>query len=316
LPTAVNAELAEKMGAFEGKIDTLRNADVVLTIGANLAATHQVVGFMVKRALPKGVRMIVVDPGENELDELADLSLKNKAGSDLALLKGLQAVCIKENLTNIKVAVLDPDAVLAEAVKVTGLEVGVIENAARMLAGAISPVIVYGKGITAQGSQETLEALITLAKLVGAVDKERAGLFSLKGEANSLAAAQLCLDQPFKLNGHKAVFVALGDDYPSKRLVGRMEKAPYLVVQASYASALTEKADVVLPATIWAEQEGHYLNLDGRLQKATKTLAAPAGVREPAEVLTEIATRVNLAVHTDWQAALHARTAMVALGKN
>ncbi|RPH56191.1 MAG: hypothetical protein EHM81_13475, partial [Chloroflexi bacterium] len=206
--------------------------------------------------------------------------------------------------------------VIDDAAKSSGVALDTLTRAARILAHSVSPVILFGKGITAQRDEKLVEALVSLATLVGAVDSERVGLISLKGEANSLAAAQLRLDQPFKLNGHKAVFVALGDDYPSKRLVGRMEKVPYLVVQASYASALTEKADVVLPATIWAEQEGHYLNLDGRLQKATKTLAAPAGVREPAEVLTEIATRVNLAVHTDWQTALHARIAMVALGKN
>jgi formate dehydrogenase major subunit len=55
-------------------------------------------------------------------------------------------------------------------------------------------------------------------------------------------------------------------------LIQRLEQAPFLVVQASYASELTEQADVVLPVEIWAEQEGHYLNLEGRLQKAVRTL--------------------------------------------
>jgi NADH dehydrogenase/NADH:ubiquinone oxidoreductase subunit G len=93
------------------------------------------------------------------------------------------------------------------------------------------------------------------------------------------------LDSQFALNGQKAVFAAIGDDYVSKKLVERVSKAPYLVVQAAYESELTEKADVVLPVTIWSEQEGHYVNLDGRVQQAVKAIEAPAGVRDNLSVL-------------------------------
>jgi formate dehydrogenase major subunit len=316
LPTAVSAAVADKSGAFEGKLDVLRNADLVVTLGINPAVSHQVVGFMVKRALPKGMRLMVIDPGENGFAELADLSMKNKPGSDLALLRGLQAIILKEGLGRTPLAMDNIEGVIAQAVEQTGLSLDTLTRAASLLANSISPVILYGKGITAQGSAETLEALIALAKLVGAVDGERNGLVSLKGEANSLAAAQLRLDKKFALNGHKAVYLLLGDDHPSKRLLRDLEKAPYLVVQASYASELTEKADIVLPVTHWAEQDGHFLNLDGRLQKATKSLEAPEGIRENLAVLAEIATRVNLPVHRTWQKALRARLAMVELDAN
>jgi hypothetical protein len=72
-----------------------------------------------------------------------------------------------------------------------------------MLAHGVSPVILFGKGITAQRDPQLVEALLGLATLVGAVDSERVGLLSLKGEANSQAAAQLQLESQFALNGHK-----------------------------------------------------------------------------------------------------------------
>jgi predicted molibdopterin-dependent oxidoreductase YjgC len=158
-----------------------------------------------------------------------------------------------------------------------------------------------------------VEALISLATLTGAVDSERVGLLSLKGEANSVAAALFGLDEPFALHGQAAIYVALGDDFASKRLLQNLEKAPYLVVQASYISALTEKADIVLPVAIWSEQAGHYISLDGRVQKAEQTIHAPEGVRANADVLAEVAMRMNMPVKQDWQTVVHERKSSVVL---
>ncbi len=309
---AVNA-VAEKNGAFEGQLGTLKNADTVLCIGANLARSHMVAGFMVKRALPKGMRLINIDPEAEDFNDLADVSLKNKPGSDLALIEGLKAIVVKENLGRTPLPVPNADKVIAEAIQQTGLSLEALTSAARMLAHAISPVILYGKGITAKRDEKIVEALLGLAKLVGAVDQERMGLLSVKGEANSVAAAQLHLDGEFALNGQKAVYAAIGDDYASKWLVERLSKAPYLVVQATYESKLTAQADVVLPVTAWSEQEGHYVSMDGRVQKAEKALEAPEGVRANTVVLSEIAMRMNMPVKTDWKTSIHERKSSVVL---
>jgi len=269
---------------------------------------------MVKRALPKGMRLISVAPEPTEMDELANISLKNKPGSDLALIEGLKAIIVKENLGRTPPAIQNMEKVISEAVSETGLTLAELRNAAQMLAHGVSPVILYGKGITAQRDSHLIEALLSLAILVGAVDKERVGLLSVKGEANSVAAAQLHLDAQFKLNGQQAIYVALGDDYVSKSLVERASQAPYLVVQATYESKLTEKADVVLPVTLWSEQEGHYVSMDGRVQKAEKAVSAPEGVRENSAVLAEIAMRMNMPVNADWKKATHARKSSVVLG--
>ena len=138
-------------------------------------------------------------------------------------------------------------------------------------------------------------------------------MLSVKGQSNSLTAALLGLDQPFKLNGQKAVYVAVGDDRVAPSLVERLSKAPYLVVQASYESKLTAQADVVLPVTIWSEQEGHFINLDGRLQKTEKILSSPDGVRDHLTVLTELATRMNMSLETNWRKAILERKSSVAI---
>jgi formate dehydrogenase major subunit len=316
MPTAVLNTVAEKTGAFEGKLDVLRNADTVLCIGTNVARSHMVAGFLVKRALPKGMHLIQVSPEPGSLDEFADVTLNNLAGSDLALINGMQAIIVKEGLGRNPLSIPDVEAVIADATKATGLEAQALAHAARMLAHAVSPVILFGMGITAQRDEKLVEALISLAKLIGAVDSERVGLLSMKGGANSTAAAQFGLDDAFVLDGQQAIYVALGDDFASKRLVQKLEKAPYLVVQASYLSELTEKADVVLPVALWSEQAGHYISLDGRVQKAEQAIQAPEGVRSNAAVLAEVAMRMNMPVKQDWQAVVHARKSSVVLSSH
>jgi formate dehydrogenase major subunit len=313
MTTAPVSALAEKIGTFEGRLDMLKTADTVLCIGANIARNHMVAGFFVKRALPKGMKLISIDPEGEELHEMADVSLVNKPGSDLALIEGLKAIIVKENLGRVEMDIPNPDDAIAAAVEKSGLTLKSLTQAARVLTNAVNPVILYGKGITAQCDESLVASLYSLATLVGAVDKERFGFLSVKGKANTQFASLLRLDAQFALNGQQAVYVMLGDDYLSEEQVSRLLKAPYLVAQAAYASELTEKADVVLPATIWSEQEGHYVNMDGRVQKAEKVIEPPEGVRDNTSVLSELAMRMNMSIKADWNESLHERKSSVVL---
>jgi formate dehydrogenase major subunit len=313
MPSASVMKFAEKQGAFEGKLEVLRNADTVMCIGANVGNTHMVAGFMFKRNMPKGTRVINIDPQEDALDEVASLSLKNQPGSDLALILGLQALIVKEGLERRPMSIPDVDALIDEAVHTTGISLEKLTQTARILANSITPVILFGKGITSQRDECLIEELYKLAVLVGAVDSERAGLISVKGETNSLAAALLGLDQVFELNGQKAVFAALGDSRVSKSLAECISKAPYLVVQASYESELTQQANVVLPVTVCSEQEGTYINLDGRIQKTTKVLASPETVRDNLAVISDIAAQMNIPLNSNRKEAILARQSSVSL---
>lgn len=268
LPTARAAAYADNAGPFEAKLDALKTADCVIAIGVNLAHSHQVAGFFVKRNQPKGSKLIVIDPNENELEALADVAIKT---NDLEALNGLIA----------------KSAQFAEANELIG--------AAKQI------VIVYGKGVAAYGEPAAFEKTIELAKTIGAQ------VIGVKGEANSFAAAQLKLDRPFALNGHQAVYVAMGDDFVTERMMKKLANAPFVVAQASYASKLTEQADVVLPVAMWAEQDGHFVNLEGRVQAAHMALTAPADVKSNVEVLRAVAVKLGLETSNDWQAALKAR---------
>jgi formate dehydrogenase major subunit len=211
-PTALQAEYAAKNGeSIEGKLDTLRTSDCALIIGADLKSTHETAGFYVKRNQPKGTRLIVIDPNENGMDDLAHLNLKPQADSNEAVFNALEAAIIKEGLA--RTDAKSSKTTLEAALKACGLEAEDVIDAAHMLAEAVAPVIVYGRGVTANGDAATLDAMVRVAKLIGATDSKRKGLISLKGGANSLAAAQLGLLDQLKVQNCKAAYVALGDDF-------------------------------------------------------------------------------------------------------
>ncbi|MFN2303198.1 MAG: molybdopterin-dependent oxidoreductase, partial [Anaerolineales bacterium] len=124
------------------------------------------------------------------------------------------------------------------------------------------------------------------------------------GNANSMASAQLELEAPFMPNEYQSAFVLLSDERPSQKLVKALEKIPFVVAQASYGSQVTGNADVVLPVTMWAEQSGSYLSLDGRLQYAVKALDAPDGVLTSQEALLKIAEALSVKPDLDWKGSL------------
>jgi len=305
--TAISASLADETGKpFEAHLDTLDTSDCFMAIGVNLVDNHEVAGFFVKRALPAGAGLIVVDPEPNPLDNLADITIKSK-GLDLDILHALSGAVIQLGLAKEKnPAVLDTLAVYTEK---TGVPVETYLAAAKSLASAQHPVLIYGKGITSK-SPAVLKALVEFGRLTGA------GMISVKGSANSLAASQYHLDKVFQLNGHQAAYIALGDDKPTQRLIQRLEKVPFLVVQASYTSQLTSMADVVLPVGLWTEQEGHYVNLDGHLQKAVRSLTPAEEIRSNEEVFNAIAQRLGFEPKNDWKKQLTQRVSPVVLTIN
>ena len=118
------------------------------------------------------------------------------------------------------------------------------------------------------------------------------------------------------MNGQKAVFAALGDSKVSKSLTERLSKAPYLVVQASYEFEITQHADVVLPVTVWSEQEGTY-NQSGRTHSEAiiKVIDAPETVRENLAVIYELAAQMNISLNNNWKEAILARQSSVSLNE-
>ena len=73
----------------------------------------------------------------------------------------------------------------------------------------------------------------------------------------------------------------------------RLRALDLLVVCDVVPSETTALADVVLPVTQWAEEEGTMTNLEGRVLRRRRAVAPPSGVRSELDVLADLAARLG-----------------------
>ncbi|MCX6397510.1 MAG: molybdopterin oxidoreductase family protein [Propionibacteriales bacterium] len=84
----------------------------------------------------------------------------------------------------------------------------------------------------------------------------------------------------------------------------RLESLDLLVVCDFVPSETAQLADVVLPVTQWAEEEGTMTNLEGRVLRRRKALDAPGQARSELDILAGLARALGSEVHFDTEPAL------------
>jgi formate dehydrogenase major subunit len=152
---------------------------------------------------------------------------------------------------------------------------------------ASHPVVVYGAQLT--------------SKVANALKKldEKATFVALQPGFNTRAAAALGLNNGFDPSAAKMLYVLVGEqNWDGATAMGKLSKDAFVVVQASYESALTERADVVLPMAIWSERAGSLTNTEGRVQKVQKA-EEPKGESKPDwEILSLLASKMGKKLET------------------
>jgi len=77
------------------------------------------------------------------------------------------------------------------------------------------------------------------------------------------------------------------------RVRRRLQALDHLVVSDIFRSETAELADVVLPTTQWAEEEGTMTNLEGRVIRRRQALPPPEGVVDDLTVMKQLADRLG-----------------------
>ena len=301
--TSSASAFAQSSGkSFEGTRKDLQDADLALVFGIDLVKEHEVVGFFIKRNIPNGAKLVVIDPAVNSLDILAEVALKTGKTVEANLVQGIIAAVINAGAARTAVTGVS-ESEIKSSISNAGCSSAELDKVASLIKSAERPVFVYGKGI----SEDTLKKLIHLAEITNSK------IIGTKGGANSLASSQFGLESRIKLNGHQAVYAAFGSEEPSQHIIQQLEKAPFLVVQSAYGSALTARADVVLPSFTWLEQDGTYVNFEGNIQKAAKSLIAPEGTKSDFEIIAALGAKFDQKMDSDWMKQLTGKVAPVVI---
>ena len=76
-------------------------------------------------------------------------------------------------------------------------------------------------------------------------------------------------------------------------ILNKLAALDFLVVSDFFLSETARMADVVLPSTQWAEEEGTMTNLEGRVLMRHQAIIPPRGVRSDLEILCALASRMG-----------------------
>ena len=142
------------------------------------------------------------------------------------------------------------------------------DQALRFGRRAQRPAVMYGNFV----SKGVFTSLKKLAKAV---------YVALQPGVNTHAALSLGLHQHIDFASLAVLYVLSGEQHEQlNEVAAKITPETFVVVQASYASPLTGRADLILPMAIWLERPGSLTNTDGIVQQV-RAARAPQGQSKP-----------------------------------
>jgi len=183
-------------GAMTNSIACFEQADCILVTGSNTTEQHPLIGARILQAKGRGTKLIVADSRRIRLARVADLHLRQRNGSDVALLNGMMHVILREGLEDRDFIASRTENFAAlqqevagwtpqRAAAITGLEPAQIVEAALLFARAEKAMLVYSMGITQHShGVDNVRAVANLALLTGNLGRPGTGVNPLRGQNN------------------------------------------------------------------------------------------------------------------------------------
>ncbi len=204
-------------GAMTNSIAEIRGAECIFIIGSNTSENHPIIALEVMNAVRnRGAKLIVADPRKIRMVEFADIWLRQKPGTDVALINGMLNIIISEGLYNadfvknrtegfydLEKAVREYEPAMVS--QITGVSEDDLRAAASLYAKSDKASILFCMGITQHTSgTNNVMALANLAMATGHVGKEGSGVNPLRGQNNVQGACDLGA-LPNVLTGYQSV---------------------------------------------------------------------------------------------------------------
>ena len=235
-------------------VEDILDAEGIVVYDTSIVDTHPVAASYVRRAATDGAELVTVDGDEDRLKRFSDESLT--VGSPLAQATAEAAGAVADGGSASPVA-------------------GVAEAATRTL-DAEDSVVVLGPEI------ENTEALVDAYGLAAMTESE---VVSLDRGANRADFTADGIDEVSEV-----AYLLAADDRGEDldRAIEVARGADTVIVQATRESALTQIADVVLPAVDWFEREGTIVDADNE-ERAVEQVLDPRGeIDDDREIIAEL----------------------------
>lgn len=161
------------------------------------------------------------------------------------------------------------------------------------------PLFLVGEGVTGQGTPSAFEDTVQLALLKGFGPGKVLKLMVLKSYGNSAGAWKLGFSSNGTSKGKRPwkgglMFLGHPKDLGSSAIASLGNLDFLGVISPYFPENLTQKADVVIPKTLWMEESGSYTSLDGwETGFAQKILDPPDGVKSSWETLNALSDQMG-----------------------
>tara|TARA_B100001123_G_scaffold194018_1_gene221157 strand:- start:20300 stop:23002 length:2703 start_codon:yes stop_codon:yes gene_type:complete len=349
-------------GATSNSYIDYEEAGCLVIIGSDANSNHPVAAARMRRAvIERGAKLIVINPRRIEMCDFAEIWLRPRPGTDVALLNAMAKIIVDEGLSDDHfirnrtegfeewIEIVDKYT-LPYASEITGVPANDIAKAAKIYASPpfSGSCLIWGMGIT-QHTNGTANAhgLLNLALAAGQLGKPGSGISPLRGQNNVQGCGDAgCLPNAFpgyqtinpdtlkkfqeawgnqslpSQNGLvvtemvdqilsariKAMYITGENPLLSEPDLHHATKAfknlEFLVVQDIFMHETAEIADVVLPATSFAEKDGTFTNSERRVQRVRKIVDPISNSRPDWEIISDlgrrISTKLNLGVESEF----------------
>jgi formate dehydrogenase alpha subunit len=197
MASAVALKLAVGSSAPSASSPDVRLATAFIVCGTNTTVTHPVISSQVFKAkYESGAKVVVIDPRRIEMVDHADVWLRPKNGTNVAVLNGLAHIILKSGLANdefIGARTQNLEAYVRSLEKytpayveeVSGVPASRLQEAALIYGKAARGMLLWGMGITQHltGVDGAL-AMANLSLLTGHVGRPGTGFIPLRGQSN------------------------------------------------------------------------------------------------------------------------------------
>jgi formate dehydrogenase alpha subunit len=192
-------------GAMSNSMDDVaQNAQALFVIGSNTTEQHPVFGSMLRQAvIRRGAKLVIADPRRIELCDYATLHIRQKPGTDIALINGLMYIILEkgwedkafieercESFDEFKATIQQyPPEKVSET---TGIPVEKLYEAAEILGTNKPGAVIWAMGITQHivGVRNVMD-LANLQMLLGNMGKPGSGVNPLRGQNNVQGACDM-----------------------------------------------------------------------------------------------------------------------------
>ncbi|WDE95510.1 molybdopterin-dependent oxidoreductase [Lentisphaera profundi] len=185
--------------------EDIEHSDCFFIAGANPAWCHPILFRRIEKRKEQfpDTKIIVVDPRKTQSAEMADLHLPLIPGTDVYLFNAIAKLLVQYGAVDYNFLELHcngghqlleflKDLDLNETAQACGLELSLIEQAARLIADSKTLLSMWTMGLNQSsiGTNKNL-ALINLNLLTGRIGKAGSGPFSLTGQPNAMGGREV-----------------------------------------------------------------------------------------------------------------------------